>query len=52
MDRQKARKLIRSERTSRDSIRYILHDPERWAIKIEELTKNFKVLLESLLMKT
>jgi len=52
MDHQKARKLIRSERTSRDSIRYILHDPERWAIKIEELTKKLKILLESLLMKT
>jgi precorrin-6B methylase 2 len=52
MDHQKARKLIRSERTSRDSIRYILHDPERWAIKIEELKKKFKDLLESLLMKT
>ena len=52
MDHQKARKLIRSERTSRDSIRYILHDPERWATKIEELTKRFQILLESLLMKT
>lgn len=52
MDHQKARELIRSERTSRDSIRYIVHDPAMWASKIEELKKKFKDLLESLLMKT
>jgi len=51
MDHQKARKLIRSERITRDSIRYIIHDPEKWASKLEELKQKFKELLESLLMK-
>ena len=39
MDHQKARELIRSERTSMDSIRYIIHDLAMWASKIEELKK-------------
>jgi len=52
MDHQKARELIRSERISRDSIRYIIHDPEKWASKLEELKQKFEDLLELLLMKT
>jgi hypothetical protein len=51
MDHQKARELIRSERITRDSIRYIIHDPEKWASKLEELKQKFKDLLELLLMK-
>ena len=51
MDHQKARELIRSERTSRNSTRYIIHDPEKWASKLEELKQKFEHLLELLLRK-
>ena len=52
MDYSKACKLIRSERISRESIRFIVHDPKKWVIKLEDLRNKFKELLKSLLMKT
>lgn len=52
MDHQKARELIRSERISRESIKFIVHDPKRWALKLEDLKQKCKDLLELLLMKT
>jgi len=51
MDHYKARELIRSERSSRESIRFIIHDPKRWATELEDLKQKCKELLESLLMK-
>lgn len=50
-DHQKARDTIRLERISRDSIKVIVHDPKKWANKIEELRNKCKELLEHLLMK-
>ena len=37
MDYKKARELIRSGRTSRDSIRFIMHDLKRWNSKLQAL---------------
>lgn len=51
MDHQKARELIRSERTSRGNIRFIIHDPQKWALNLEYLKQKCKELLELLLMK-
>lgn len=51
MDYTKARKLIRSERTSRDSIRFIIHDLEKWNLKLQDLKQKADELLECLFMK-
>ncbi len=51
MDYTKARKLIRSERTSRDSIRFIMHDLEKWKLKLRDLKQNASDLLEWIVMK-
>jgi len=50
-DHQKAKELIRSERISRESIKFTVHDPKKWALKIEDLKQKCKDLLELLLMK-
>ena len=51
MDHQRARELIRSERTSRQNTRFIIHDPKRWALRLKDLKQKCKDLLELLLMK-
>ena len=51
MDYTKARKLIRSERTSRDNIRFVMHDLMRWNLKIQDLKQNANELVEWLSMK-
>ena len=52
MDFKKARKLIRSERTSRDSIRFVIHDMTRWNSKLQDLEQKAKELIEWLIMKS
>ena len=51
MDFKKARVQIRSERTSRDSIRFIVHDLKRWNLKLRDLKQKADELLEWLFMK-
>lgn len=46
IDHRKARKLIESERVSRNSIRLIVHDPNKWVSKLEEFKKKWIELLE------
>jgi len=52
MDFQKARELIRSGRTSRDSIRFVMHDLKRWKLKLQALKQTAEELLEWLSMKS
>ncbi len=52
VDYKKAGELIRSERTSRESIRYIIHDIKRWNAKLYGLMVKANELLEWLLMKS
>jgi len=51
MDYKKARELIRSSRTSRDSIRFVMHDLKRWNSKLQALKQTANELLEWLFMK-
>jgi len=51
MDYKKARELIRSGRTSRDSIRFVMHDLRRWNSKLQALKQTADELLEWLFMK-
>lgn len=51
MDYKKARELIRSERTSRDSIRFVMHDLIRWNLKLQDLKQKANELIKWLLMK-
>ena len=51
MDHVKARKLIRLERTSRDSIRFIIHDTVKWNLKLKYLKQSAKDLLECIITK-
>jgi len=51
MDYAKARKLIRSERTSRDNIRFVMHDLIRWNLKMQDLKQKIKEFVEWLSMK-
>lgn len=51
MDFKKARELIRSERTARDSIRLIMHDLKRWNSKLHDLKQKAKELIKWLIMK-
>jgi len=46
IDHLEARKLIKAERFSRDSIRFIIHDPNKWALKLDELKQKWIELLE------
>lgn len=52
MDYKKARELIRSGRTSRDSIRFVMHDLKRWNMKLQALKQTADELLEWLFMKS
>lgn len=52
MDFKKARELIRSGRTSRDSIRFVMHDLKRWKSKLQVLKQTAEELLEWLSMKS
>ena len=52
MDFKKVRELIHSERTSRDSIRFVMHDLKRWNSKLQTLKQTADELLEWLFMKS
>lgn len=43
-DHEFARDLIESERVSRSSIKFIIHNPVKWELKIEDLIKKWKNL--------
>ena len=51
MDYKKAREVIRSERTPRDSIRFVMHDLARWDLKIQDLKQKANEFVEWLSMK-
>ena len=51
MDFSKARDIIRSERTSRDSLRFIMHDLIKWNLKLQDLRQCANDLLEWIIMK-
>lgn len=51
MDYEKAREQIRSERTSRDSIRFIMHDLIKWNSKLQDLKQKAHELIKWLFMK-
>jgi len=51
MDHAKARELVRLERTSRDSIRFVMHDLMKWNLKLEDLKQKADVLLERIITK-
>lgn len=51
MDYTKARQLIRSERTSRNSIRFVMHDLIKWNSKLQDLNQKANELIKWLLMK-
>lgn len=51
MDFKKARELIRSERTARDSIRLIMHDLKKWKSKLQELEQLAMEFMEWLIVK-
>lgn len=51
MDYKKARELIRSERTSRDSIRFVMHDLIKWNSKLQDLKQKANELIKWLFMK-
>jgi len=46
MDYSKARQLIRSERTSRDSIRFVMHDLIKWNSKLQDLKQKANELIK------
>ena len=52
MDFKNARELIRSGRTSRDSIRFVMHDLKRWNSNLQVLKQTADELLEWLSMKS
>lgn len=51
MDFKKARELIRLERTSRDSIRFVMHDIKKWNSKLQDLKQKANELIKWLFMK-
>jgi hypothetical protein len=51
MDHAKARELIRSERTSRVSMRFVMHDLEKWKLKLIDLKQSANKLLECIITK-
>ena len=51
MDFSKARTIIRSERTSRDNIRFIMHDLAKWTLKLQDLKQSANDLLECIITK-
>jgi hypothetical protein len=51
IDFTNVRELIRSERTSRDSIRFIMHDLKKWKLKLQDLKQNANNLLECIITK-
>jgi len=51
MDYSKARDIIRSERTSRDSLRFIMHDLIKWNLKLQDLKQSANDLLEWIITK-
>lgn len=51
MDFTKARELIRLERTSRDNIRFIMHDLARWNLRLHDLKQSANDLLERIITK-
>lgn len=51
MDHVKARELIRSERSSRDSMRFIMHDTLKWKLKLQDLKQCANLLLELIIKK-
>ena len=51
MDYGKAREIIRLERTSRDSIRFVMHDLAKWNLKLENLKQSANDLLEWIITK-
>ncbi|MHA1491793.1 MAG: hypothetical protein ACTSRI_19340 [Promethearchaeota archaeon] len=51
MDYEKARELIRSERTSRDNIRFVMHDLIKWNSKLQDLKQKAQELIKWLFMK-
>ena len=51
MDHAKARELIRSKRTSRDSIRFVMHDLMKWNLKLDDLKQKADVLLDWIITK-
>lgn len=52
MDHVKARELIRLERISRDSIRFVMHDVVKWNLKLQDLKQNANKLLDCIMMKS
>jgi hypothetical protein len=51
MDYKKAREQIRSERTSRDSMRFVIHDLKKWNLKLQDLRQKANELIKWLFMK-
>lgn len=51
MDFILARELIRSERTSRDNIRFIVHDRIKWNLKLQDLKQSANDLLDCIIKK-
>ena len=51
MDYKKAREQIRSERTSKDSIRFVMHDLIKWNSKLQDLKQKANELIKWLFMK-
>ena len=51
MDYTKARELIRSERTPRDSLRFIMHELKKWNLKLNDLKQSANDLLECIITK-
>jgi len=51
MDYKKAREQIRSDRTSRTSIRFIMHDLIKWNSKLQDLKRKANELIKWLFMK-
>ena len=50
-DFKRARDLIRSERTSRDSIRFVMHDLIKWHLELQALKQKANELIKRLVMK-
>jgi len=51
MDYKKAREKIRSDRTSRDNIRFVMHDLVKWNSKLQDLKQKANELIKWLFMK-
>jgi len=51
IDYKKARELIHSKRTSRDSIRFVIHDLIKWNSKLQDLKQKANELIKWLFMK-